>query len=152
MRRVAAFAGVALVLPGCLFSDDATTDAAALTAARARWSAAGIEAYTVQETVLCFCTCPPRFTAEVAGGAVTGVSEVVPMPGQTDEQAAAAALTCARTVTQVFDLLATWVDRADSFQVEYDPGLGYPTDVRIDPERQAADEEIHLELSALAPQ
>ncbi len=142
---------LALAASGCVFSDDEPSEGVLLWAARQRWEARGPAEYTVREHVSCYCLCPGPFTLIVREGEPPGVTDVQPHPGIPDEELEAAARQCARTVDQLFDLLESQVGEADRFHAEYDAELGYPTLIEIDPERRIADEEIHVQLSGLAP-
>lgn len=144
-------AGLVLAASGCLFTDDTPSEGVQLWAARQRWETRGPSEYTVREHVSCFCLCPGAFTLVVREGQPPAVTDVEPHPGVPDGELEEAARQCARTVDQLFDLLAAQVSEADRFEAEYDAELGYPTLISIDPEERIADEEIHVQLSGLAP-
>ncbi len=152
-RRVAPALALALALavPGCLLSDDTPSDGVELWAARRLWETRGPAEYTVRENVSCFCPCPAAFTLIVREGVPPDVTDVEPNAGTPDGSPEDAARLCARTVDQLFDLLQSHVGEADRFHAEYDPDLGYPTRIEIDPDRRIADEEIRVRLSGLAP-
>ncbi len=138
---------VVLLAPGCLFGrDEADERSDELRAARIRWEASGVTDYTVREFVSCFCLCPHGFTIVVDDEALTDVTDIEPIEGLPPEDLEGVARSCARTVPQLFDLIAAHVEDADRFHVEYDASLGYPTRISIDPESRIADEEINVAL------
>lgn len=149
LRRAAALAALAAASACTGPGDGVTPREAELLAARARWDAAGPAAYSVREVVGCFCPCPREFTAIVSPAGVVGVTDVEPWGTTPPDELEQAALTCARTVDDVFDEIAANVE-ADRFEVEYDGPLGYPTSVAIDPSFRIADEEVFWELRDLA--
>lgn len=117
----------------------------ALAEARARWAASGTADYTMTQERMCFCPTEYRgpFVVTVRDGAVVAVTlDGASLP--TDR---------ALSVEALFDLVAAAYDRrADDVQVSYHPTLGYPTSIQIDYERQAADEELGLTVTALQPE
>jgi hypothetical protein len=104
--------------------------------------------YRFESEIACFCTpdyrAPARIT--VRGGAIAEVARladggVVP-PADWEGQY--------RTVDGVFDLIeAALKGDAARVDVDYDSRYGYPTDVYIDRDELAADEELGLRLRGL---
>jgi len=119
--------------------------------ALARWSGGGFADYDYAFTRGCFC--PEEFVgpylASVRGGEVTaatfkgtdlfdiGMLEI----GRYDE--------IIKTADGVFAEIERALLRADSFTAEYDPILGFPTNVYIDWIANAADEEVSYSISSL---
>ena len=143
MTRLAALA-LLLVASGCSVFGAGRGGNPDLAAARARWSASGLRAYTMTQSRSCFC---PRdatgpFRVAVRDGAVTQVTlDGKPVP--TDR---------ALTVEDLFDLLADAYARgADEVRVTYHASLGYPTELWVDYEQRIADEETGYAITALAP-
>jgi hypothetical protein len=116
----------------------------ALAAARARWEAAGPDAYQFVFTNGCFCPEDVRgpFTLTVRDGAVAEVRyQGRPVPVDTERHL---------SVEAVFDRLEAAFDRdADAVRVTYDAALGYPVTAYVDYEAMAADEEDRFELRDL---
>ncbi len=117
-----------------------------------RWETAGIVDYEYQFTRNCFC--PREFTgpyaASVQNGEVTlatldGVDlfdiEMLEI-GRYDE--------IIQTVDDVFAEVERALREADSFNAEYHPQLGYPTEVWIDWDLRTADEEVGYVIRFLA--
>lgn len=139
-----------LLLSSCLFFNEESFErAAALRAARVRWETAAPASYSMREIVACFCLCPQSFTVFVNDDQVAAVADIEPIEGAPPEELEARALECARTVSQLFGVLASHVETADQFRAEYDPVLGYPTLISIDPDKRTADEEIYVRLLGL---
>jgi hypothetical protein len=140
-----------LALPACVPAPADPTGPGAgdpehsLAAARARWTAAGVDDYSYTLSRQCFC--PPEFigpfNVTVRDGAVRSVTREgapvntsqVPIP----------------TVPAIFDEIAAAIDAgAAEVRVEYDATLGYPTELWIDQDRMMADEETGYSISALS--
>jgi hypothetical protein len=124
---------------------------AALEEARARWAANGFANYDYVFTRSCFC--PEEFVGpyaasvrnnEVAGAAFRGTDlfdiDILEI-GRYDE--------IIKTVDGVFAEIERALRTADSFTAEYDPVLGFPTNVYIDWIANAADEEVSYEIRSL---
>ena len=112
--------------------------------AKARWEAAGLDAYRMTLQRSCFCPEDYRgpFDVTVRDGAVATV------------RFNGASLDADRAVT-VDDLFALIEDaykrNAASVDVAFDPDLGYPTSVGIDYSTQMADEEMAYTVADLVP-
>jgi len=138
------------VVLAILASACATTNDHDLAAARRRWNAQGITSYSVTSAQTCFC--PSEITApmhvSVIGGDAIGSATYVDGGGAVP----AAVLSTLFTVERAFAKVQDAIDRdADILEVTFDPILGYPTRVKIDYERRAADDEFELTLSGLTP-
>lgn len=137
MRRsltylVAPFLSV-LVLAGCEISDLVDPDDfRELAAAEAQWRARSFGDYSYEIRILCFC--PPEITqwtrVTVRDGAVTAAEAVDPNPAY-----AITSLQYWQPIDSLFvDLRRRMTDRAsqtylDAIVAEYDPELGYPTNI-----------------------
>lgn len=109
---------------------------------RRQWRAQGIASYSY--TVRRACFCPPEFTdpvvVRVRDGRVESRSYADGGRAVDAERARSWP-----AVEGLFDVVQEAIDReADSISVRYHPELGYPTEVQIDYERMAADEELGL--------
>ena len=123
----------ALTLAACEFSSivDAN-DLRLVAAAEARWKARPFADYSYEVRVLCFC--PPEITewtrVTVRGGVVTSAEAVEP-----DPSFPISTLRYWVPIDSLFvDLRLTMTDRAlrtylDAIVVDYDPELGYPTNI-----------------------
>lgn len=114
-----------------------------LDAARARWEAAGFDAYTMTLRRICFCPTPDYtgpFTVRVQDGALASVS----LDGVlVDEDRG-------ETVDDLFDLIEDAYERkAEVVAAEFHPEYGYPTSLSIDYSSMMADEEIGYHISDL---
>ncbi len=141
-RRVVA--ALLALLAAC---GDATGPGGGLSAARARWAQRGPTSYTV--TVLRGCECLPEMTGPVViivrDGAVvsrTYVATGAPVASPLAEQFP--------SVEQMFARIVA-ARRADvaRLQVVYDPALGHPVRVSIDPDAMVVDDEVTYQLSEL---
>lgn len=116
-----------------------------LDAARERWEASGLDAYEMTLRRVCFCPAPDYtgpFAVAVRGGEVASVT--LDGAAVDDERG--------ETVDDLFDLIEdAYTRKAQSVTVEFDPELGYPTNVAIDYSLQMADEEIGYMVSDLRP-
>jgi hypothetical protein len=140
LAAVAAVAAAATLLGGC--GDDGPTGPAPsdLARAEARWNRAGIgDAYTMRQRRACFCIDGAvTYEVTVRGGAIVAMRD--PATGQT---LPAERHQWFRTVRQLFDETRIALQRDGVLQeVVYDPSLGYPTRLSLDPIRNAADDEV----------
>lgn len=122
---------------------------AELARARERWAVSGLEQYTVELGVVCFCPVELAgpFVVTVDAGAITAIAYADSALASGDIPPGAAVL----TVDQVFDEIETWIGQADEVRVTYDADTGIPTDVWIDPSFQMADEELGYTLALIEP-
>jgi hypothetical protein len=113
-----------------------------LDAARERWSEAGFSDYVMTLERSCFCPAEYRgpFNVTVQNGQITSVEyEGADMPSDR-----------ALSVNGLFDLIDdAFASGADKVEVTYHPRLGYPTNLFIDYETQAADEEVGVVVTGL---
>ena len=116
-----------------------------LAAARARWDAAGLDAYRLTLRRSCYCP-SPDYTGPFEVTVRDGVIEGVRLDGEVVDAERGL------TVDALFALIEEAYDReAETVRLAFDPEVGYPTEVYIDYSSMMADEEIGYTVSALAP-
>lgn len=119
-----------------------------LNVARGRWSSRGPASYRYQFQYLCFCPASLVTPVEiqVREGRVTAVLDPA-----TGKPAPAAPGRPSPTVEDLFAVVQQALDRdVDWMDVQYDPVLGYPAVIRIDPDTRMADEEQSYFAGSLA--
>jgi hypothetical protein len=107
-----------------------------LQAALSKWESTGITAYSMRLDVVCFCGHETPIDVTV----IDGVRE--------DPPGASAADTVAVSVNELFDVIAENLN-AEGLEVSFDPQLGHPTSVRIDPNFNTSDDEISYFILSL---
>ena len=151
-RTVTVGSGPTAALSGfepVLLVDDLASPMALLLRAGSRWERSGITNYTYRAAWRCFCL--PEYVAlvdvQVVSGQVTGTefgeagfSGDVPSP-----QRFGAVTDLFAFIEDAFEQGAARVD------VEYDPMLGYPTEVFVDYDERIIDEEQGFTVSTLVP-
>lgn len=141
--RIAAAHCVAALLFGTL---PAAADEA-LDAARARWHAAGLSAgyeYGYRKNCECYREAPPETLVTVRGGRVEDVRH---RRFDTEVRADARNFDAYWTIDELFDVVATALERGSVVRVSYDDARGYPTKIFIDRDRDAIGDELDLELT-----
>lgn len=110
---------------------------------RAIWDAQGLEDYSYVLRRSCYC--PEEYTFPVE---ITVVGDTVSSAVYAEASALAGEPVVedyeSMTIDELFDFTVGAIDEADKVEVEYDAAAGYPTLVRIDYERFAADDELSL--------
>lgn len=112
---------------------------------RRRWAAQNIANYRYTLQINCFCLPEVRqpVVIEVRNGKRTSIT-----PVQSGLPVNASYFRRYDTIPKLFNVIQAAInDKADSISVTYDPALGYPTQISIDPEQLAADEEIWLTIN-----
>ena len=112
-----------------------------------KWQDAGISHYRYNLAISCFCvfTQDMPLIIEVQDGKVVSMeyqnrNEIDPSLLELFEKYA--------TIDRIFaELKAGLNGAADEVIVKYDPTYGFPTEVTIDVEKQATDDELYLTLS-----
>ena len=104
-----------------------------------KWTSQKTRDYSYTLRIGCFC--PPEITSpvlvEVRGGTTKSVSYVSDGREATNEL-----FRKADTIEELFSVIRESIDqKVDKLTVEYDPSLGYPTEISIDPIETAIDEE-----------
>ncbi|MBC7977185.1 MAG: hypothetical protein H7138_19595 [Myxococcales bacterium] len=128
---------------GCAASSDSQAEDE-LASQRMLFSRVNRPSYAFTWQMGCFCgpdtTRPIRIT--VTDGSITSAVYV------SDQQPVSETIRAdLRTIPGVFDMIEVALDTADEVTVTYDRELRYPTSVRIDRYKNAADDESNLELS-----
>ncbi len=120
----------------------------ALSRARARWAAAGIDSYVFDFQRLCFCggDVIRPVLIDVLDGEVSSATFLDTGEPVTDPAAGLP------TIEDLFEEIQSAIDRnAHSVVARYDPDLGYPSEVSIDFLENAIDEEMAFSVSSLSP-
>lgn len=129
-RLLASALALGLLTSGCGGSSVTETE-------RAKWEAAGITEYTLTYDITGGLGNRGPKTVQVSGGAVT---EIISQPENSR--------TPDYTVEDLFDQL----DAADIVvDVEFDPELGYPTYLALNPVEDAIDDEFGVTVLLLEP-
>ena len=142
MRNIL-FILMAVVLTACASVGAASSD---FDIARDKWQDAGISHYRFNVAISCF----RIFTQDMPLIIEVQDGEVVSMEYASGNELDANSLELFNryaTVDRIFAELEKAHAEADSVTVEYDETLGFPTQVTIDFDQQAADEEIYLTIS-----
>lgn len=143
MKAFATLAAVCCLLPACalLNSDDSgiTTDLEG----RQAWRAQRTDTYTF--TYVRSCECLPETAGPFGVTVREGVVTDVVYQGNPVDPASQPFY----TIEALFDLIRAASEReADRIDVEYHPEYGYPTEIYIDYERNTADEEDIISVTA----
>lgn len=113
------------------------TERQRLVLARDRWIDRAPESYAFTMQLTCFCVAIQPMRVTVVNGAVVSVR-----PVGSDEELDARYRGPFVPIPELFELVSSAIDRpAYRIQAEYDPVLGFPTDVFIDYMKDAVDEE-----------
>ncbi|NEO30420.1 MAG: hypothetical protein F6K36_08285 [Symploca sp. SIO3C6] len=106
------------------------------------WRRANISSYRYTFSNGCFCVPEARgpVVIEVINGQTTSITSV-----ETGEPVNRELFQAFDTIPKLFQVIANGIrSRADRLEVDYDPTLGYPTQITIDFSFQIADEELFL--------
>jgi hypothetical protein len=134
---------------GNLSPSEMRGERSALNVARGRWSARGPVNYRYRFQYLCFCAGSLLTAVEIQVRAGRVVAVLEPATGR---PAPAAPGRPSPTVEDLFAVVQSSLDRGvDWIDVQYDPVLGYPAVIRIDPDTRAADEEQSYFAGSLTP-
>ena len=137
-----------LVLADCSAVAGAAGNQSEIEQNKEKWQDANIPHYRYNLHISCFCIFVENMPLiiEVQDGEVVSMefengAEIDPAIGQDlfDKYA---------TIDRIFaEVEAGLNDTADNVVVKYDPTYGFPTEVTIDVEEQAADDELYLTIS-----
>lgn len=120
-----------------------------LNVARGHWSARGPVNYRYRFQYLCFCAGSLLTAVEIQVRAGRVVAVLEPATGR---PAPAAPGRPTPTVEELFAVVQSALDRdVDWIDVQYDPVLGYPAVIRIDPDTRSVDEEQSYFAGSLTP-
>ena len=136
-----------LVLAACSAVAGAAGNQSEIEQNKEKWQDQGISHYRYNLHISCFCVFVENMplVIEVQDGEVVSMefqngSEIDPSLFEMFERYA--------TIDRVFaEVEAGLNGAADNVVVKYDPTYGFPTEVTIDVEEQAADDEVYLTLS-----
>ena len=138
-----------LILAGCAAMGNALGSQSEIEQNKEKWQDAGISHYRYHLSISCFCV----FVENMPLVIEVQDSEVVSMEYQNGNEIDPSLLELFEkyaTIDRVFaEVEAGLNGAADNVVVTYDPTYGFPTQVTLDFEQQAADDEIYLTLSNL---
>jgi uncharacterized protein DUF6174 len=112
-----------------------------------KWQNANISHYRYQLSISCFCvfTQDMPLIIEVQDGKVVSMEY---QSGKAIDPSLLELFNKYATIDRIFtELEADLNGAADEVMVKYDPTYGFPTEVTIDVEKQATDDELYLTLS-----
>jgi hypothetical protein len=140
---------MALILAGCAAMGSALGSQSEIEQNKEKWQDAGISHYRYNLFISCFCvfTQDMPLVIEVQDGKVVSMefqsgNEIDPSLLELFEKYA--------TIDRVFTEVEAGLNgAADNVVVTYDSTYGFPTEVTLDFEQQAADDELYLTLSDL---
>jgi Family of unknown function (DUF6174) len=137
---------MALILAGCA-SANALGGQSEIEQNQEKWQDAGISHYRYHLFISCFCV----FTQDMPLIIEVQDGKVVSMEYQSGNKIDPSLLELFEkyaTIDRIFtELEADLNGAADEVIVKYDPTYGFPTEVTIDVEKQATDDELYLTLS-----
>lgn len=141
---------IASVVSGCICPPIRSWDKSELTAQleenRTKWRAAGLRDYQFELDVVCFCSALPAVVS-VAAGEVQAAHYV-----HDGSPVQPADLGQYHTIDGLFDLAeAAMEEDPDFMSVKFDPDLGFPTEIQIDPIACMYDEQTTFLVSDLVP-
>jgi hypothetical protein len=138
---------MALILAGCAAMGSALGNQSEIQQNKEKWQAAGISHYRFHLFVGCFCvfTEDMPLIIEVQDGKIVSMEF---QSGKTIDPSLMELFEKYATIDRVFaEVEAGLNGGADNVVVKYDPTYGFPTEVTLDFEQQAADDEVYLTLS-----
>lgn len=98
-----------------------------------KWESSGIDSYTMDFSILCYCIYREPFGVSVKS------NKVVAFTGNEDY----CDIDCVMTIDELFFEIQQLLERnPDRFEITYDPIYGFPAKSYFDLERNLADEEI----------
>jgi len=137
---------MALTLAACA-SANALGSQSEIKQNQAKWQDAGISHYRYHLSISCFCV----FTQDMPLIIEVQDGKVVSMEYQSGNEIGPSLLELFEkyaTIDRIFAELEAGINgAADEVIVKYDPTYGFPTQVTIDVEKQATDDELYLTLS-----
>lgn len=141
------FIVMTLILAACV-SANALGSQSEIEQNKEKWQDAGISHYRYHLFISCFCV----FTQDMPLIIEVQDGKVVSMEYQSGNKIDPSLLELFEkyaTIDRVFTEVEAGLNgAADNVVVKYDPTYGFPTEVTIDFEEQAADDEIYLTLSS----
>jgi hypothetical protein len=137
---------MALILTACA-SANALDNQSEIEKNKEKWQEAGISHYRFNVAVGCFCVFSQDMplVIEVKDGNVVSMAF---QNGKEIDPSFMELFNKYATVDRIFgEVEAALNGGADNVVVQYDPTYGFPTEVTIDVEQQAADDELYLTIS-----
>jgi hypothetical protein len=134
---------LALTLSACQANSDLATN-------REKWNAAGVNHYTFELIVSCFCPFSEimPITVEVKDGQIVSMTDV---NGQAVEGEFAQYIEEAASMDRLFALAEKNAAEADEIQVTYDAQYGFPAAINVDFIKLAVDDEISYYVNNFKP-
>ena len=116
-----------------------------------KWQSQGITRYEMKVHIGCFCPFADRMplTVEVVDGKPVSVVDSQGQNVPADDPMRSFGNESLLTIEGLFDYTREAIQTADQTKVSYDPDLGYPVSLSIDRIRQAADDELGVQISDL---
>ncbi len=113
---------------------------------KAKWDELNLSSYVYNFRANCFCI--EEFVKDVT---ITVKSDTIFSVVFIDTQQPPTQIKPNRwyTIDQLFDKAKTVMDEADSYDLEFDPNLGYPTLISADWHKEAVDDEVSYYASDL---
>ena len=136
-----------LALAACTAVGNALGSQSEIEQNQGKWQDAGISHYRYHLSISCFCvfTQDMPLIIEVQDGKVISMEY---QSGKAIDPSLLELFEKYATIDRVFaELEADLNGAADEVTVKYDPTYGFPTEVTIDFEKQATDDELYLSLS-----
>lgn len=137
---------IAVILTACA-SVNALGSQSEIEQNQAKWQDAGISHYRYELSISCFCV----FTQDMPLNIEVQDGQVVSMQYKSGKEIDPSLLELFEkyaTIDRTFaELKADLNGAADEVMAKYDPTQGFPTEVTIDVEKQATDDELYLSLS-----
>jgi hypothetical protein len=134
---------LALTLSACQANSDLATN-------REKWNAAGVNHYTFELIVSCFCPFSEimPITVEVKDGKIVSMTDV---NGKAVEGEFAQYIEEAASMDRLFALAEKNAAEADEIQVTYDAQYGFPAAINVDFIKLAVDDEISYYVNNFKP-
>jgi hypothetical protein len=140
------FIAMALILAACAPAN-ALENQSQIEQNEGKWQHAGISHYRYHLSISCFCV----FTQDMPLIIEVQDGKIVSMEYQSGKEIDPSLLELFEkyaTIDRIFaELKADLNGAADEVIVKYDPTYGFPTEVTIDVQKQATDDELYLTLS-----
>jgi hypothetical protein len=150
-RRISRATLVLLVVLAVGCTDEPTAETSAgktPQAERTRWEKAHIRDYRWSIYVGCFCDSGTATIKVANGKPVEARQEAGPFAIEKDERFGLIPL----TIEDLFDRLDdAYASGADVVDVTYDSAYGFPSELRVDPSRMTADDEMEYSVRSFEP-
>lgn len=112
---------------------------------QAQWTAAGITSYTMDQERLCFCASGAKARITVVNGVITAATYTA-----TGDFVPAGVRSQYHTIPELFALMrSAYAATPDVIGIQWDPTLGYPLQLNVDPKKSIADDEYTINTTNL---